>query len=116
MTRILPGDKKHPPRPDVPILRHLTYREAHLFEVGIWPGVAVALALLANQLGAAIATVGAIRRRMQDKSQEESHQDALTGYVRDGWYLAIGAVSGAVGATGLWLTGQVVSGGLPGLL
>lgn len=31
----LPGDDDHPPRPNVPIVRHLTYDEIHAFQLGL---------------------------------------------------------------------------------
>lgn len=39
MPALLPSDASHPRRPDLPILRHLTYSEAHAAEIGI--GLAV---------------------------------------------------------------------------
>jgi hypothetical protein len=92
----LEGTNKKPPRPDVPILRHFTYREAHLTEIGLILGFSVAVYLSVGEKGAAVATLAAIRRKLQDKNQEESHQDALKGYTKDGWYMAVGAVIGFV--------------------
>ena len=83
---------------DLPILKHLTYREAHLFELGIWPGAAVALALLAGDYLMALALVALIRRRMQRTDREPGRppeQPALLrAYVRDAWYFAVGALVG----------------------
>ncbi|MFD1647586.1 hypothetical protein [Haloarchaeobius litoreus] len=83
---------------DRPILRHLTYREAHLFELGIWPGASVALALFAGDYGLALATVALIRRRLQRTDREPSKPTErpvlLRAYVRDAWYFAVGALAG----------------------
>lgn len=109
MVGILPADSKHPPRPDVPILRHLTYREAHLFEIGIWPGIAFGMMLIMGDMGAALALVAVIRRKMQNKNQEEDNADALKGYVKDGWYLGTGALFGAFGITVGYTILQLIS-------
>jgi hypothetical protein len=78
--------------PDWPILRHLTWREAHLFELGIWPGIGVGLAVHGEFYMIAVALIVAIRYRMQDMSQRENSEDLIRGYVRDAWYFGMGAL------------------------
>jgi hypothetical protein len=93
-TAWLEGTDKKPPRPDLALLRHFTYREAHLTEIGVFLGFTIAVYLAVGNKGAAIGALAILRRKLQDKDQEESHQDALAGYALDGWYMAIGAVLG----------------------
>lgn len=38
----LPGDRHHPPRPDLPVFRHLTYVEIHAIELGAYLGLLIA--------------------------------------------------------------------------
>jgi len=85
-----------PNLPDWPILKHLTWREAHLFELGVWPGFGVAVALTAMDYGAVLALVSVIRRKMQRKDQRKDSDDAVSGFLRDGWYFAMGAIVGFV--------------------
>lgn len=33
---LLPEDDEHPVRPDLPVLRHLTFTEAHALEIGVY--------------------------------------------------------------------------------
>lgn len=88
-----------PGTPDWPIIRHLTWREAHLFEVGVWPGLGIALALHYGEAAMVLALVSAVRRKMQAEDQRDEGDDLLRGYIRDAWYLAAGAVLGlGVGA------------------
>lgn len=37
----LPGDRYHPPRPDLPVLRHLNWREIHAMQLGGGFGILV---------------------------------------------------------------------------
>ncbi|WP_440991655.1 hypothetical protein [Haloarchaeobius baliensis] len=98
---------------DRPRFGRLTHREAHLFELGIWPGASVALALLAGDYLLALATVSLIRRRMQRTDREPSRPPErpalLRAYVRDAWYFAVGALTGfaVVFAAGLVAGGAV---------
>lgn len=78
--------------PDWPILRHLTWREAHLFELGLWPGIGVALAVHGEHWLVAVALVSLIRRQMHDDDQRENADDLIRGYIRDGWYFGMGAL------------------------
>jgi hypothetical protein len=44
----LPGDDRHPIRPDLPVLRHLTFTEVHALELGAYVGL---LAYFATRYG-----------------------------------------------------------------
>lgn len=59
----LPADESHPPRPDLPVLRHLTYTEAHAIELGGYIGLLLAAALALDMAGAALTFALAITRR-----------------------------------------------------
>jgi len=83
-----------PGTPDWPVVRHLTWREAHLFEVGLWPGLGIAFALHYGEAAMVLALFSAVRRRMQADDQRENSEDKLRGYVQDAWYMAAGAVFG----------------------
>lgn len=78
--------------PDWPILRHLTWREAHLFELGIWPGIGVGLAVHAEFYGIAIILIAVIQLLIRRPSQRENTEDKIRGYIRDGWYFGMGAL------------------------
>lgn len=47
----LPPDTVHPPRPDVPVLRHLTFTEIHALELGVYLGFLIVWGLSMNQAG-----------------------------------------------------------------
>ena len=87
--------------PDWPVLRHLTWREAHLFEVGLWPGVGIVLALHLGEGALVVALFSLVRRRMHDKDQHREGDDRLRGYTRDAWYLVLGALTGLLIGAGL---------------
>jgi len=78
--------------PDWPVFRHLTWREAHLFELGIWPGIGVGLAVHAEFYMIAIVLVAAIQLTIRRPSQRENSDDKIRGYMRDGWYFGLGAL------------------------
>lgn len=80
-----------------------------MFELGIWPGVAIALAILDNELAVALGVVSVVRRKMHADDQREDTDDLVRGYVRDAWYIAIGAVFGLYIGFSLWGLGQVQS-------
>lgn len=85
-----------PGMPDLPILRHLTWREAHLFELGIYPGLGLGIAFLAHEWGAALALVALVRRRMQADDQHRNTDDLIRGYMRDAWYFGAGGLAGFI--------------------
>lgn len=90
-----------PGMPDVPVLRHLTWREAHLFELGLWPGLGIAFALHYGEAAMVLALVSAVRRRTQADDQHRDGDDLIKGYIRDAWYLVIGAFVGMLIGAGL---------------
>lgn len=77
---------------DWPILRHLTWREAHLFLLGIWPGIAVGLAVHADAYMIAVVLIAVIQLSITRPSQRDNSADLVRGYIRDAWYFGIGAL------------------------
>jgi len=87
----MPGGEM-PGLPDWPIVRHLTWREAHMAEIGAWIGLGVAIAAAGGEWGVAVGLVVLARRRMQSDDQRKASNDLLPGLVRDAWYLGAACV------------------------
>lgn len=90
------GSEIIPFMPDWPILRHLTWREAHMFELGLWPGISIALAVMVDDTALALALISGVRRRMQSDDQKDDSDDLISGYIRDAWYFGMGALAGVL--------------------
>lgn len=79
MVSWLPAEGDYPPRPDTPILRHLTFTEIHAVELGFYLGLLVVWALTLNESSAAFALVVSAarkimsRRRMRDEAEDCDH-------------------------------------------
>lgn len=58
----LPEDDTHPIRPDLPVVRHLTFTEAHAIELGIYVGLLAYFAVQFGLAGEAITLLIAITR------------------------------------------------------
>lgn len=86
------GDGVIPGMPNVPVLRHLTWREAHLFELGVYAGVGAAVMARGELWGAAATVFMGLRRRLQSDDQHRDADDLVRGYVRDAWYAGMGFV------------------------
>lgn len=100
--RWFPEDAKHPLRPDLPILRHFTFREAHGVELGLWLGLSLGLFLSLGQVGGAVALVGFVRRGLAGTS---TMPEEVRDLFRDAWYILVAMiVSAPVG----YLLGGVV--------
>lgn len=61
---MLPADKKHPPRPDLPILRHLTYVEAHAFELGVYFSAILAVGFHVGEVAATFGLMVFVVRKL----------------------------------------------------
>jgi len=46
---ILDADKRHPPRPDTPMFRHLTFTEIHAMELGLYVGLLLVWSMALNK-------------------------------------------------------------------
>lgn len=75
----LPEDDSHPPRPDLPILRHFTFTEAHAVELGVYVGLVFGWGVV---LGHETAVFGAAvylirwftsRTKVKDEKSKSSH-------------------------------------------
>lgn len=60
--RWLPEDDDHPIRPDLPVVRHLTFTEVHAIELGIYVGLLAFFALQFGYGGEVITLLIAITR------------------------------------------------------
>lgn len=58
----LPEDDTHPVRPDLPVLRHLTFTEVHSLELGIYIGLFAYFALLIGSGGVVVTVLVSIVR------------------------------------------------------
>lgn len=91
-TTWVPEDSDHPLRPDLPILRHFTFREAHGVELGLWLGLAFGLFLRLGEFGAAVALIGFVRRGLAGTATMPKQVRAL---FRDAWYILVASAVGA---------------------
>lgn len=64
MRLILPGDKTHPPRPNLPVLRHLTFTEIHAMELGLYFAVIVVVAIELGAEGAVVPLAVVVGRKL----------------------------------------------------
>lgn len=91
-TIYLPPDDEHPPRLNVPILRHLTYTEAHSAELGLYFGLILVwaaildLQLIAFGLTAMLARKIISFRRRDDPSKRGTHDLGFHDVIQDPWY------------------------------
>lgn len=102
MIEMLPGDKEHPPRPNLPIWNHLTYDEAHAMELGVGIAVFVYLAAVSDQLGMAVSILGYIVRMFVGKTRAKynpkkcDHTLGFHDIKGDPWYFVVaGLLAGA---------------------
>lgn len=73
----LPSDEMHPPRLDLPIIRHLTYSETHAFELGIYFGLVIVWAMTLGQEIAAFTLLLAIIRKVTTKTKKNDERSAV---------------------------------------
>lgn len=91
----LPGDGTHPLRPDAPILRHLTFTEAHAVEMGIgltvFLYVAVAMGVFASAWPVALFVIRTAvgQKRKQGTSTDCNHTIGLHDIRSDPWYFVV---------------------------
>jgi hypothetical protein len=65
--RWLAEDEKHPVRPDLPVLRHLTFTEVHAIELGVYIGLLAFFAVRIGRTGEIMTLlIGIVRFTMSD--------------------------------------------------
>lgn len=88
-TTWLPEDDTHPIRPDLPWLRHFTFREGHGVELGLWLGLASGFFLSQGETAVALAVFGFTRRGLAGSS---SMPKEIRQLFRDAWYILVAMV------------------------
>lgn len=63
----LPPDEDHPPRVDLPLVRHLTFEEVHAMELGVYLGVLLAWGAILGQHEAAFALAALAARSVMSR-------------------------------------------------
>lgn len=86
---------------NIPVLRHLTAREAHLFVVGVWYGIDAAVKLATGRPRAARRVFNDTRSYAESDNQSQNRPDLLNGFIRDAWYLLGGFTIGFLATAGV---------------
>lgn len=74
----LPADDDHPPRPDWPIFRHLTFTELHALELGVGMAILVWWARVLGVQGAVFPLALYVARVILGKRREEGDTTPAT--------------------------------------
>lgn len=71
--KFLEPDRRHPPRPDLPVFRHLTFTEVHAMELGFYFGAFIVWSMALNMQAIAFGlTVVVIRKLVSHRRKNGS--------------------------------------------
>lgn len=90
----LPPDDDHPPRLDLPVVRHLTFEEAHALELGVYFGILLAWGVILGEHTAAFALAAMAARSVmswRNGNRGLGFHDAR----EEPWYFAFGTLLSA---------------------
>lgn len=99
MIEWLPADSEHPPRPDVPILSHLTFVEIHAMELGLGLGLFAVWAVELNEAGIALLLGALAARRIISAKRKKGtgtkcdHTIGMHDAIADPHYFVVTAVA-----------------------
>lgn len=82
--------------PNWPVVKHLTYREAHLFIQGSYIGISIPLYYIFGDVGAAASLLTFVHQYLKGDEQKKNAADLLEGWIRDAWYLVGGLIIGII--------------------
>lgn len=96
--KFLDPDRRHPPRPDWPVFRHLTFTEVHAMELGLYFGLFIVWSMvlgtqqMAFGLAAVVARKIVSHRRKKGTSTECDHDVGFHDVVDEPHYFGVPVV------------------------